>query len=218
METPNFGAIIEQKGWRQGSIVRDKDTDELFVDLNIHRSKNECVIVLSHSCDLAHFDLESEPHAEINIATIIQQEDGNFTAAKHPRCLHLRLTHQDGHDQAVSLKPSRRHWVNRERFTTIEPDETRYLDRREIQYLAQWLAGRYKRAALPTAFNDRVMATKKKRGKIHKHLSPRISGLYIRIHPFKELHPHETYDAQLLAGVTSLPQRRSREESRFPCP
>jgi len=205
MNHPNKGSIIEEKGWRQGGILQEEDTDKLLEPCDDQRGDDDIGIVISQSCDLIHDDFIAEPYAEIIIGTIVQEENGHFTAAKNPRLLHLRLSHQDGSEQAIELTPIRRYRVERSQLIDIVPDQTRYLQKQQIQYLARWLAGRYERAALPTAFNDRVKAAgnkaEKKRQKIHRRLSPYISGLYIKILPFKELQPHEQYHVQLLALI-----------------
>lgn len=76
--------------WRQGSVV----PSEAAVNLQLvkpEEAEAAVVIVISHDCDLANDNLETEPYVEVIIGRRIDKTNGNCTAAKSARILHLEL-------------------------------------------------------------------------------------------------------------------------------
>ena len=197
----DIGRQIEDLNWQQGSILKEADAAALRNQLRAKWTDNSVVIVVSQSCDLVHHDLEAEPFAEIIVGQSVAGVNGNLTDGKNPRRLHLRIESLGSADLVVEIVPSERYYIGRQQFVKIKPDEQRFLIERERRTLASWLAGRYKREALPTTFNQRIVKTQKKRDKIHRRLSERVSALLVKLMPNRELPDNEPYHVRLLALV-----------------
>lgn len=193
-------AIIASNGWKQGSILHQRDLMEL-TEGTFLRENCECDvgIIISQSCDLTHHDLSGEPFAELLVASIIEEVNGMFTKAKNPRKLHVEMFDGEGSSNILEFMPCNRLFISRDILSSKKPDENRYILRRDIDVIALWIAQRYKRAALPDNFNQRLSQVSKKRSRIHKKISPHVSGLYIDLYPYEELAPGERYSINLLA-------------------
>ena len=196
----DIGKQIEDLDWRQGAIFREADTTALRHQLQAEWTEGSVAIVVSQSCDLVHHDLESEPFAEIVIGRPVGSANGNLTDGKNPRRLHLRIRSISA-EQVVEIVPADHYRIDREQLVRIMPDGQKVLSDRERRTLANWLAGRYQREALPTAFNQRIARSQKKRDKIYRRLSKRVSALLVKLTPNKELPDHEPYHILLLALV-----------------
>jgi len=205
----DIGQAIEQQGWRQGSIIKAEDAQALSDD--VRSTPEAIVVVISHSCDLAHSDAQGEPFAELMIGIPIAKLDSRLTAAKSPRKLHVEVNFEKGGAQAIELAQPKRFTIDRGRLADIYPDESRYLSRKHLQTLQHWLADRYKRAAFPTSFNSRVQASQNRREKLYKRLSPHVTALYIKLTPQRELNADETYHVNLLALID--PQHKGERDN-----
>jgi len=189
---------MSSRKWYQGSILQDRHLEELNGPAG---SRGLAGIVISHSCDLSHHDMSSEPCAEVLTGESVPELDGNFTHGKHPRRLHVQMHGPGQKVQALELVPWRRLIVDRRDLTANEPDGDRYLLREDVMLLAAWMAQRYQRAAFPDGFNRAVRSLGKKPNKMYARLSPFVSGLYARIYPDRELEKDEHYSLDLMALV-----------------
>ena len=189
------GKRISENGWRQGAILHAHDHDP-------PADGNETMaVVVSHSCDVTCDCLTTEPHVEAIPAKVIECEDGNCTYAKNPRCLHLRVHSTDGSVSTIELQQRDRYTLPREHLLGCSPDEERFIDAAGLRTLGRWLALRYERSALPDAFNMRLARLRKKTGKLHKRMSPHVSGLYVQLEPHDEISADAEYRINLLALV-----------------
>jgi hypothetical protein len=66
-----------------------------------------------------------------------------------------------------------------------------------------WLAARYSRPALPTAFNDRLRNASNKLRKKAKSTNTQLSGLYVQISPDGDIQKEERYSVNLLGVVSA---------------
>ena len=209
---------LESKGWRQGSVVRSKDVPTVLQDVSIPRPENALVVVVSQSCDIAQ-PSETEPNVEIIVAEYIDSPNGNFTFAKNARVLDVTLKEatadldvtRDAHARLRALEKRR---VSKARFLGLRPTARKLIPRAELDNLASWLAARYSRPAFPTDFNNALIAADpsgKKLKRIAKRLSPCISGLYINLHPDRDIRDGERYRVNLLG--TLLPSAVDRRAS-----
>ncbi len=189
---------MSSRKWYQGSVLQDRHLEDLN---SPEGSRGLAGIVISHSCDLAHHDMSSEPCAEVLVGELVPELDGNFTHGKHPRKLHVQIHGPGQNVQFVEFAPWQRLIVDRRDLMANEPDGDRYLLREDVTLLAAWMALRYQRAAFPDGFNQAVRSLGKKPNKIHVRLSPSVSGLYARIYPDRELEKGEQYSLDLLALV-----------------
>ena len=152
--------------WRQGSIL----SDEYAYSLGLVEALNsqQRLVVITHDCDLPH---EQEPNVELIKGNIIEKENPQYTSARHPRNLHLRLTSLSGAEIYVELNYS--NFLELPKNKLVEAgnlDQILKLSQEEKRTLKQWLAARYGRPAFPNAFESRL---RKKLGKqnIESHVA-----------------------------------------------
>ena len=114
-------------------------------------------VVISHDCDLAQ-DPEVEPEVEVISGRCVAQPNGNYTHGKNPRQLHLVL---DGGTAPiwVQLEATRKLGIAKSDLARYRPDASRVLTPATKLILQRWLAARYRRAALPDEFNNRLKST-----------------------------------------------------------
>lgn len=201
------GARIAERGWRQGSILRDDDLRALS---DRYSFDERCIadalgLVVSQSCDLTYDWLDGEPLAEILLGRRAENEEaarkrGNCSGGKHPRCLHMPIQHVDG-EVWFEFVPWDRVAVDRTAFLDIAPDEQRFVHAIDLKIVTNWLAQRYIREAFPDRFNELLERVRNKQKKLHARLSPAVSGLYAQLNPDRDLLPEERYSLDLLALV-----------------
>lgn len=139
--------------WRQGDFL----PEEAFARFcqSDAGPEGEFAIVISHDCDCACADLSREPFVEVMIGTEIQSLEGHYTNAKSSRVLHL-TAEKSGVQQFVSFAPHRRFLILKTELIDYCPSGNWSLSRQNLLILQSWLAYRYRRAAFPNAFNDRL--------------------------------------------------------------
>lgn len=194
---------LEENGWMQGDFISPDDV--ILLQDKIHDFKisgeNIFFIVASQSCDVCA-SCENEPYIEFSVARKLERIDGNFMFNKNPRRLHLKLDHYKDelclelliHEKISILKS------DIEKIKRIKPDENLKLTKTTIQQYANWLASRYNRPALPTKFEQLFNQEWKKsnREKASEKYSEHILGIYVDIHPDKDISEDEVYEVQLL--------------------
>ncbi|GAA4826448.1 hypothetical protein GCM10011365_07380 [Marinicella pacifica] len=165
-------------------------------------NKNQKLIVISQSCDIAHHSIEDEPEVEIIICSEIESLNAMMTNSQNPRVLNLEAIKLDPNSGAtplyLELKAKNKRSISKDKFIDQLPDETIKLDDHNSRILCQWLASRYNRLALPSEFNER-MRTMRNFKKLLKKTNNFISALYISVEPNREIESHETYTVNLLA-------------------
>ena len=198
-----LGTIIDNKGWRQGSVLKKDDVRDYLPVADIkHLAGCEIVgVVITQSCDLIHHCFDAEPNLEILVGKVVNNINGNYTFGKHPRLLHVQLQHLDTSNQIIEFLPQDKIVVERTLLHDIDPDVERYLPEKDLRGLILWLAARYDRPAFPNAFNSRIQNSRKSRDKNAKKISKHVIGLYIDINPDKEIAESETYNVTLIAVV-----------------
>ncbi len=207
---------LESKGWRQGSVVRPDDVPTILHDSHGF-SEEAIVVVVSQSCDIAR-SVNTEPDIEVIVAEWIDSPNGNYAFAKNARVLDVTAKEATGElgtlrDKHIRLGATGKISISKTRFFDLQPDHRTVLPRADVDVLAIWLASRYSRPALPTAFNNALITADpkgKKLKKIAKRLSPSLSGLYVELHPNRDLRGNEKYSVNLLG--TLLPNAISRKE------
>ena len=205
-----IGNQLEAAGWRQGSIVRSSDIATLLPMAN---DPELIFITASQSCDIANNKIETDPYVELSLARRIENLRPHLTHNRHPRILHTHILRRTGDVDVVDhvvieLKAYERFAVPKEALKLLGPDPDSTLDNRQLKSYVAWLAARYSRPALPTAFNDRIRAVdpgNKIREKAKKS-NESLSGIYVQILPDTEIRENETYTVNLLgllhAGFT----------------
>jgi len=178
--------------WRQGSVLAHKDFPLVCLsdspDVNL-------AIAISHDCDIANHNLDTEPAVEFILARILEQNDGKYTHGKNPRTLHLDYA-QNGQIVWIEMIASKRLIIEKNKLVEIQPDET-YKPTYSQQILQSWLAARYRRHALPNSLVERlrhVFAYIEKHGKKN---SSGILSFRLSYEPKDELPPEEEYELWL---------------------
>jgi hypothetical protein len=200
-----IGTQLEKAGWRQGTIVRASDNENIFKLLGLDNDPGAILLIASQSCDIANNNIDLDPYIEIFHGTSVDTLDGNSTHSKNPRILHTQVLCRTS-DESVSsnlnveLKASNKRFVAKEDLVQLTPDPDRVMESKNFRSFVAWLAARYSRPALPTAFNDRIRNAdprNKLRDKVKK-ANIELLGIYIELTPDGEIEADNRYAVNLL--------------------
>ena len=179
---------------------------------------NARLLLTSHDCDVGRPG-PHEPRIEVCPAVAVRGRlDGNFTGTRNPRRLHLELE-IDGAPQPFELRAPTRFCIPRETLESSMPDPDARIASRHHNHFCHWLAKRYRRAALPTAFDNRISAdTRREIRTILRPLQDSIDSVLIAIDPDdRELDANTPYLVQVVALMEdanfSDPRRRAPVEN-----
>ena len=206
----------ESNGWRQGSLVRTEDVPALVADLDPSVRGEGVVVIVSQSCGIAQ-PVSTEPRVEAIIADYIDAPNGNYTFARNAGILDLPVkeatdTLETSCEKYSRLRAAGKLSISKSRFVGLRPTARKAIPRVAVAVLADWLAARYSRPAFPTSFND-TLASVDPRGKklkrIAKRISQPVSGVYVQLHPDRELLSGERYSVNLLG--TLIPSAKGRK-------
>ena len=200
-----IGTQLEEAGWRQGSVVKPSDLHCLLDMIGRPYEAGLVLLVATQSCDIANNNIESDPYIEFSVARNIESPKGHFTHNKNPRTLHTHVTCRTGDDEvfkedSLELRAFDKVSVPKEKLAGLQPDLNRVLEQRQLASYVAWLAARYSRPALPSAFNDRISAADPKgklRNKVRKG-NEQLVGIYVEIIPDAEIAASESYNVNLL--------------------
>jgi hypothetical protein len=200
-----IGTQLEKSGWRQGSVVRNSDIRYLVDFIGTPYETSLVLLLASQSCDVANNNIDSDPYIELSIARRITESKGHLTHNKNPRTLHTNIICRTGDgdvftEGSIELRAFERVAIQKERLEDLLPDSDRILEDRQLKSYVAWLAARYSRPALPTAFNNRVSIAdpKNKLRDKAKKSNEQLVGIYIEITPDAEIKDDETYNINLL--------------------
>jgi hypothetical protein len=205
-----IGDKLEKAGWRQGAIVKPSDNAGLLKPID-HKHDDELILIIaSQSCDIANNNIESDPYIEVSVARCVDKLNGNLTYNKNPRTLHARLQvcTEDAdivREQYIEIKAFEKLCVSKEYFENLAPNESALLNDIDLEGYVAWLAARYSRPALPTAFNDRLSVAdpKDKLRKKAKGTNEHLSGIYVEIIPDAEISKEQNYKVNLLGFLSA---------------
>ena len=195
---------IEAQGWRQGSVLPVACHAEVAQrpDVDAPIEPEDACIVVSQSCDLVHHDAQQEPYAELLITRpLTGPADPLLRNRRNPRRLHFELSVRGG------LIPYeawawRRCRLPRTVLAHYQPDLERCLPDEQVQrMLLAWLAARYQRVALPSAFQHRLKPVQKKLRTLVAKLTD-ASALYVALRPPEELSDAENYRLSLIMTLS----------------
>jgi hypothetical protein len=142
--------------WRQGHAL----TNEAAVALGLVSEKavaTAIVMVVTHDCDRTQ-DPEVEPSIEVIIGARVAAANGNFTHAKNPRRLHLPCM-ENGSAMYLELLATGKREIAKDHFAARLPNTSLEVTPNNLSILQRWLAARYRRAAFPDEFEDRLRRT-----------------------------------------------------------
>lgn len=200
-----IGNQLEEAGWRQGSVVNPLDLQHLLDSIGIPYEVDLVLLLASQSCDIANNNVESDPYIELSVARRIEGAKGHLTHNKNPRILHTYITCRMSNgevstEENLELKAFEKIAIPKEKLVGLLPDLDSLLEDRQLQSYVAWLAARYSRPALPTAFNNRIRVADPK-GKLRdkaKKSNAHLVGIYVEILPDAEIKDDESYSVNLL--------------------
>lgn len=198
--------------WRQGCALTD-ETVEKFALRDARAPESTLVVVVSHDCDLAASP-DKEPEIELIVGRQIEKADGNFTRAKTPQVLHLEFATPDG-EKFVELSATKKVRVAKIDFTDHEPRRDFQLGPKEQSILQHWLAARYRRAAFPEAFAERLnkSGASERLTKILKPAGKHICAIFFDVDEGNEVQRNEPNDTYGLAIVLLCESQPNSPES-----
>lgn len=162
--------------WRQGNLLTEQEAYSLGLVESL--DSNRCFVLISHDCDLSNDD---ETLVEGILGSRVQDRAPTLANARNPRRLHLTFVSDAGGDMNVELHQADRQQIIKAEFVKIGVRERDFLlPVDEKRALKQWLAARYGRPAYPSAFENRLRKTVRKKSvenRIAKILEPESSHL-----------------------------------------
>lgn len=200
-------ALIQRNGWRQGSVFSVEASGPIVAEYRDRIAVPDFVIgddarllLTSHDCDIVHPGVH-EPRVEVCPAVALKGKlSGNFTGTRNPRRLHLELE-INGNARPYELRAPTRFDIDRTVLQQSRPDPDAHITPRHRDHFTHWLAKRYRRAALPTAFDGRISAdTRRTIRQLIDPLSDSIETVLIALNPDdEELEPDSPYIVQIAA-------------------
>jgi hypothetical protein len=142
--------------WRQGHVLTNESSVALGV-VPAEDAGTALAIVISHDCDLAQSP-DTEPTVEIIVAKRVQAADGNFTHAKNSRRLHLECG-IDGAESCLDMQAQDKVGIKKSALAAHKPAAKVVIKPEDRSVLQRWLAARYRRAAFPDEFEQRLNDT-----------------------------------------------------------
>jgi len=191
---------IAASEWRQGSIASAALAATVAKLVPMALPPGALLVIASHDCDVANPSFEREPNVEFLVANPIDTIDGSLTAGKSPRQFHLEIETTAGLCP-FEIRILERFSVRRNVLLDTEPTEEQRVPKETRMRLAQWLAKRYQRPALPTAFEDRLRPAKAKIRKILSRKGGPVEGLFLSLDS-RELPNTEVYKLILIGVIT----------------
>lgn len=147
-----------ETNWRQGHILPPQ-TAVHFGLQHVTDPGATCVVVITHDCDLANDNLDSEPDVEVIVGRTVVAMNGNFSWGKAPRTLHYTGL-RNGVPVHIELVATSKRTIFKSDLAPFGPDPAFSLDGPTLAVLRSWLGSRYSRAAFPDAFVNRMKQTK----------------------------------------------------------
>ncbi len=165
--------------WRQGTVLTRKTVE--LLGLHDRTQEDAVVVVISHDCDLVA-TLEREPDVELIVGYRVQEIDGNFAHAKSAHVLQLEFT-ENNNPCTVELRSSRKLTLPKSVLADHNPAQAFLLNPNSKSILQRWLAARYRRAAFPDQFVERLNknAFRDKLGKIMKSVGKHIRAIFFDV-------------------------------------
>lgn len=205
---------IEAQGWRQGCVLPVACHAEVaqLPDGDTTIGPDDACIVVSQSCDLVHHDPRQEPYAELLMTKPLSgPADPLLRNRRNPRRLHFELSVR-GRLIPYEAWAWRRCRLPRAVLLQYQPDPERCLpDDRGLRMILEWLAARYRRVALPSAFQRRLKPVQKKLRALVAKLTD-ASAIFIALNSREELSDAENYRLNL---ILTLPPDEYVQKARL---
>jgi hypothetical protein len=153
----------------------------------ITRVPNQYLLVVSHDCDI-RCEEEKEPFIEIIPCEKIENLEGNFSKGQNPRCFDFKVTIPGNPSPSFFRLYARKKDRLFKRDLGFYGKEIIKIDPWITLALQDWLAMRYRRQALPDAFNasfGELIKNRTIRRKLAK-LYEALHGIWAVIDPLDE--------------------------------
>ncbi|WP_029050573.1 hypothetical protein [Cupriavidus sp. amp6] len=207
-DPPTIGSRLNDLRWQQGAIAGAAAIPLVVAALREQRrealadqlSRGEaCAVTISQTCDIVCHSDAAEPYVEFAVAGIrAGAPNAQDTFLKSFRRFAVPLADGSHH---LTFQPWDRCLVERALLVDGTPDNTLTIDRRACQDLVDWLTTRYKRAALPDEFNERLkLAGAEERLRKVLTSAPLITEIFLLLKPRNEelTDPSDTYQCDVV--------------------
>jgi hypothetical protein len=183
--------------WRQGHVLMNESSVALDL-VPAESAESSVAVVISHDCDLAQLP-EVEPLVEVIVSQRIEKPDGNCTHAKNSRRLHLPCT-ASGAPACLDLCAQAKATVRKDDLADHSPNAGVVIDPKDRTILQRWLAVRYRRAAFPGEFVERLNHTgvAKRLAKILEPLGKYLIAVFFDVDEGVEKERNSAADAYVL--------------------
>ncbi|MDR1484416.1 MAG: hypothetical protein LBT09_06295 [Planctomycetaceae bacterium] len=194
---------INENNWRQGDIFPqgaiEQIAEKYFPNVELDDLQ---IIVVSQSCDIHYYKNDEELWIEVLLTRSIPKQDNASVQGRRQRCYHFEMYDKiSGTKSWFEANIDDRYKINRNFCADYKPSSQWIIHNDEIRSIAQWIAYRYTRLALPNAFNKRIRHKKNDLKKLLKRdASQFISGLYIHLSN-EELSPEQIYKVKIIGTV-----------------
>jgi hypothetical protein len=195
-KTSEICKALKDNCWHQGSCLYLTKNDDLIK--NKVFNKHGLYIVITQSCDLLHPELDDDPYVELVYAKEITKENGNFTAGRNPREIHIPIKTSNG-NKYYKCHIKDKIIIQKKYLLKILTSSKYILEKNTKESLIKWVIKRYNRMAFPDTFNNRI--NDKTRNKIKKiiknHTSDIHHGIFINLSSYEELNENMPYEIEI---------------------
>ncbi len=182
---------IASKGWLQGSVLDASSLREIFPDLAVQ--DQDVGVLITHSCDLRHQNVDAEPSVEVALGTRIASCSVEYQNVRHPRVLDVLTASGEAYRfQAKGLVS-----LPRLQLASFKPDGAIRLGA-ALDVLLRWRGNRFLRVARPDAFNNALGLKRKELMSWLKKANAIVDEIRVRFDPRGELYSGQRYQAQFL--------------------
>lgn len=203
------GPELRRRGWRQGSVLVVEPASELAARLEVQAA---FAVVVSQDCDVVASEAV-EPKVELIPAARSEERDPALLHGRNPRRLMLPLARGVGY---LELDIRQRSAVHKHLLCEYAPDREYTVAPQDVSQLARWAAERYKRAAFPDQFNERLKKRGSQLDRLTKRAGKQVVAIFIAIEPNDELPQGADYHLMLWfacrpAVLANSTQRRAAD-------
>jgi hypothetical protein len=156
---------IKRLGWRCGSVVASNMYETILSEVCQPPSitKDDWLIVISHSCDVTAPRIIQEPYAELLLCRKVSKADSNFINRKSTRRLHFRPNRAILPDLVLNAHATAdRIIIPRQILNAGPPCDSRTMSEGAVRSIQKWYALRFDRAAWPDELNECLSSVKDK--------------------------------------------------------
>jgi hypothetical protein len=174
-------------------------------------TEKDLLVLISHDCDICHGSLDEEPNIEVMVARHLPscEENGNYLHGKNPRRLQFWTTVGAEH-RLYEMRAFERATFPRRLLAQSAGAGQSVTD---VKLLQRWLARRYHRTALPSAFNQRCTLAQEHLLRVLKTKHKAITGIYLQLSSRDELPEDQDYRVVVHLIVKAATFERAAEHA-----